>query len=109
MSAAPFVTLAEALRERGTKSRLFYAASSHCFGSRPLTPVQDESTPFFTTPHFDGHTSLLTSLADLGLHAERISSTTSARARTPFLPTPGSWEECSAYMFGQKEPQQAGE
>ena len=28
--------------------------------------VQDESTPFFTTPHFDGHPSVLLRLADVG-------------------------------------------
>jgi hypothetical protein len=28
--------------------------------------VQDESTPFFTTPHFDGHLSVLLRGADIG-------------------------------------------
>lgn len=28
--------------------------------------VQDESSPFFTTPHFDGHPSVLLRAADLG-------------------------------------------
>lgn len=35
----------EAMRLKAPGARLFYAASSHCFGSRPPTPVQDESTP----------------------------------------------------------------
>jgi GDPmannose 4,6-dehydratase len=34
----------EAIRKRTPKSRLFYAASSHCFGEPP-TDIQDESTP----------------------------------------------------------------
>ena len=28
--------------------------------------VQDEASPFFTTPHFDGHPSVLLRLADVG-------------------------------------------
>lgn len=39
------VNVLDAMRRDAPKSRLFYAASSHCFGSRPLTPVQDENTP----------------------------------------------------------------
>lgn len=35
----------EAMRLDLPQSRLFYAASSHCFGSQPPVPVQDESTP----------------------------------------------------------------
>lgn len=35
----------EALRRRGPRARVFYAASSHCFGD-PATRVQDETTPF---------------------------------------------------------------
>jgi hypothetical protein len=31
-----------------------------------LALVQDESSPFFTTPHFDGHPSVLLRAADLG-------------------------------------------
>jgi GDPmannose 4,6-dehydratase len=34
----------EAVRKHVPQSRLFYAASSHCFGEPP-TPIQDESTP----------------------------------------------------------------
>lgn len=34
----------EAIRKHAPASRLFYAASSHCFGEPP-TPIQDESTP----------------------------------------------------------------
>ena len=34
----------EALRRRAAAARLFYAASSHCFGE-PATPMQDETTP----------------------------------------------------------------
>jgi GDPmannose 4,6-dehydratase len=34
----------EAVRKHAPQSRLFYAASSHCFGEPP-TPIQDESTP----------------------------------------------------------------
>jgi len=39
------VNVLEAMRLDASKARLFYAASSHCFGSQPPTPVQDESTP----------------------------------------------------------------
>lgn len=39
------VNVLDAMRREAPKARLFYAASSHCFGSRPPTPVQDESTP----------------------------------------------------------------
>jgi len=35
----------ETMRTEFPKARLFYAASSHCFGSQPPTPVQDESAP----------------------------------------------------------------
>src|SRR5713101_406340 len=38
----------EAVRKHAPKSRLFYAASSHCFGE-PAGGVQDESTPL--RPH----------------------------------------------------------
>ncbi len=34
----------EAIRKRAPASRLFYAASSHCFGEPP-TAIQDENTP----------------------------------------------------------------
>jgi GDPmannose 4,6-dehydratase len=39
------VNVLEAMRLEAPKCRLFYAASSHCFGSQPAAPVQDESTP----------------------------------------------------------------
>jgi GDPmannose 4,6-dehydratase len=39
------VNVLEAMRLEAPQSRLFYAASSHVFGSQPPTPVQDESTP----------------------------------------------------------------
>lgn len=39
------VNVLETLRFEALKSRLFYAASSHVFGSQPSTPIQDESTP----------------------------------------------------------------
>ena len=35
----------ETMRQDLREARLFYAASSHCFGSQPATPVQEESTP----------------------------------------------------------------
>ncbi|HEV2293244.1 MAG TPA: GDP-mannose 4,6-dehydratase [Tepidisphaeraceae bacterium] len=40
-----FVNVLEAMRLDAPQARLFYAASSHCFGSHPPTPVQDEATP----------------------------------------------------------------
>jgi GDPmannose 4,6-dehydratase len=39
------VNILDAIRVEAPQARLFYAASSHCFGSQPVTPVQDESTP----------------------------------------------------------------
>lgn len=39
------VNVLEAMRIEVPRARLFYAASSHCFGSQPPTRVQDESTP----------------------------------------------------------------
>ncbi len=39
------VNVLEAMRLVVPQARLFYAASSHVFGSQPATPVQDESTP----------------------------------------------------------------
>ncbi len=39
------VNVLDAMRLVAPQCRLFYAASSHVFGSRPPKPVQDESTP----------------------------------------------------------------
>ncbi len=39
------VNVLEAMRLVAPVARLFYAASSHVFGSQPSTPIQDESTP----------------------------------------------------------------
>ncbi|MGB7160520.1 MAG: GDP-mannose 4,6-dehydratase [Tepidisphaeraceae bacterium] len=39
------VNVLEAMRLDAPQSRLFYAASSHVFGSQPPTPVQNETTP----------------------------------------------------------------
>lgn len=39
------VNVLEAMRLEAPRARLFYAASSHVFGSQPPTPAQDESTP----------------------------------------------------------------
>lgn len=39
------VNVLEAMRIEAPRARLFYAASSHCFGSQPPNPVQDETTP----------------------------------------------------------------
>ncbi len=39
------LNMLEAMRLESPHARLFYAASSHVFGSQPPTPVQDESTP----------------------------------------------------------------
>jgi GDPmannose 4,6-dehydratase len=36
--------LLEAIRQQAPRTRLFYAASSHCFGD-PITNIQDETTP----------------------------------------------------------------
>ena len=42
------INVLEALRKRAPECRAFYASSSHTFG-QPVTPTQDESTPF--APH----------------------------------------------------------
>ena len=39
------VNVLDAMRLEAPHARLFYAASSHCFGSQPATPLQDDSTP----------------------------------------------------------------
>ena len=39
------VNVLDAMRVVAPHARLFYAASSHVFGSQPAAPVQDESTP----------------------------------------------------------------
>jgi hypothetical protein len=49
---------------------MFWVASE----ADKLALVQDESTPFFTTPHFDGHASVLVRASRLGeiTHAELV-------------------------------------
>jgi len=56
--------LLEAVRMSGVECRYYQASSSEMFGSAP--PPQDESTPFFTTPHFDGHRSVLLRACHIG-------------------------------------------
>ena len=62
-----------------------------------LALVQDETNPFFTTPHFNGHRSVL-------VRASRLELVTSANAPLPRFLNSGNVSPCSAVVAMSGNP-----